>query len=198
MSALTMSYEGLVEAGRAAREQADDMQWVEGDLALQVEVLPPTERPRDAETGEFLADEAKALRRYAEDIGLNRSTLLDYRRAAEAWPPSARALGVPWRVHSVLASLEDRFDLIQPGMSVREAERLVRARNAASAGKPNWGELLGRVGDELRSADNHLDKFEQAIGEKTPTEKVRRNAGRYAGWAESLAARLRQIEGRVL
>lgn len=63
-----------------------------------------------------------------------------------------------------------------------------------SAGKPNWGELLGRVGDELKNTEKHLAKVEKAIGEKDLTQKVRTNAGRYAEWADDIAARLRQIE----
>lgn len=194
MSAFTMSYEGLVEAGREAREQADNMQWVEGDLALQVEALPGDERPRDPETGAFIADEEKALKRYAEDVEIAYSTLTEYRRTAEAWPTPSRLGVVAWDTHRVLASQEDRFELIRPGMTRSEARKIVRQRTAAAAGKPNWGELLGRVGEQLKTAEKHLGKFEEAVGEKTPSDKNRTNAGRYAAWAEDIAGRLREIE----
>ena len=48
------------------------------------------------ETGDFLADPDKALRRYAEDIEVNYSTLQKYRRTAEVWPERARARA-SWR-----------------------------------------------------------------------------------------------------
>lgn len=188
---LTMSYEALVEAGREARKQADDMQWVEGDLALRVEALPATERPRHPETGEFLADEIKALKRYAEDVDIPYSTLQKYRKTAEAWPPSERSRAVGWAIHYVLITQEDRFDLIQPGMTYREAQQLVRGRAAGTAGKPGWFELLGKVGDTLITAGKHLEKAEQAI--EDPHPDLRRKAEEYAQWAEDVAARLRNI-----
>lgn len=193
----TMSYEGLVEAGRAAREQADNMQWVEGDLALEVEVLPPNERPRDPETGDFIADETKALKRYADDIGINYSTLKDYRRTAVAWPERARASAVPWRVHYVLASQEDRFDLIAPGMTVRQAERLVRGRTVGNSGKPGWLELMGMSADKMLLAGKDLAKVEAALeakGENADiTKRMVEKAERYRGIAEDLAARFDAI-----
>jgi hypothetical protein len=193
----TMSYEGLVEAGRAAREQADSMQWVEGDLALQVEALPADERPRDPESGLFIEDEAKTLKRYAEDVDIAYPVMRDYRWVAEAWPRRSRADEVSWRTHRVLAGQPDRFDLVRPGMTVREAEKLVRDRTAGNQGKPGWLELIGQVGDDLIKAEKNLDKFDAAIAEKDPTENVRGKAGRYAAMAEELALRLRRIEAAV-
>ena len=187
----TMSYEGLVEAGRAAREQADNMQWVEGDLALQVETLPGDERPRDPETGLFIEDEAKTLKRYAEDIGMSYATLKNYRVTAAAWPSDLRRTEVSWHVHKTLSAQEDRFDLIQPGMTVREAERIVGKRRAGTSSKPGWHELLGHVGDALVAAEKAMTKTETAIGDVEPSDKFREKAERYAEWAESLAQRLR-------
>jgi len=188
----TMSYDGLVAAGREARQQADNMQWVEGDLALQVEALPGDERPRDPETGAFLADEKKALQRYADDVGLPYATLQNYRRTAELWPSSRRRDEAPWGVHAALNAQEDRFDLIQPGMTVRQAEKVVRHRRAATSGKPGWFELLGHVGDALKVAEKHMTKAEEAIT-REPNETLRGKATEYAGWAEALAVRLRGL-----
>lgn len=80
------------------------------------------------------------------------------------------------------------------GAQIRERDVRDVISPAVSAGKPNWGELLGRVGEELKTAQKHLDRFEQEIGDKTPTDKIRMNAGRYAEWAESIATRLRHVQ----
>ena len=187
----TVTYDELVERGRAAREQADDVQWIEGDLALQVEALPGDQRPRDPATGDFIADELKALQRYAEDVGVAYRGVREYRRVAAAWPPVQRALHVPWAVHQALAAQEDRFNLIRDGMTVREAERIVGKRRAGSSSKPGWHELLGHVGDALVAAEKAMTKTETAIGDVEPSDKFREKAERYAEWAESLAQRLR-------
>lgn len=191
-----MSYEGLVEAGRAAREQADNMQWVEGDLALQVEILPPTERPRDPETGDFLADEVKALKRYAEDVGVPYSTMQRYRSTSAAWPVAARR-PAPWAVHKVLAAQDDRFSLITDGMTYRQAEKLIRDRTAGSRGKPGWHELLGRVGDDLIAAEKHLSAAEVAISNpdrrSEPDDRLRAKARRYAIQASLISQRLEAL-----
>lgn len=198
---IQMSYEGLVEAGREARKQADNMQWAEGDLALQVDALPAHERPRDGD-GLFIEDEAKTLKRYADDIDIPFNSIRKYRRVAEVWPTDRRLSMVTWGVHEALASQEDRFALIKPGMTVLAARELVRKRTAGQAGKPNWHELLGWVGDYLTKAEKRLDKFDAEVSEedlatyKRPAavRKLRDKAGTFAERAESVAERLREIE----
>ncbi len=193
---LTMSYEALVDAGREARQHADTMQWVEGDLALQVEALPGDERPRDPDTGAFIADEAKALKRYADDVGLPYSTLKTYRRVAEAWPSTTRA-HASWAVHQVLAAQDDRFDLVSNDLSVRQAQKMVRDRTTGAKGKPGWHELLGRVGDDLIAAEKHMDAAEAAINDPNrrsdPDDRLIAKAARYAAKADDLTQRLRLL-----
>jgi len=186
-------YDALVQAGREARERADEMQWVEGDLALEVEALPADEMPRDPETGQFL-DPERGLKVYADDVGIPRKTLAEYRRTAGAFPVATRVATAPWAVHRMLAGQEDRFELIRVQMTYREAQKLVQARTAGNQGKPGWLELIGQVGDDLIKAEKDLDKFDTALGEKEPTENVQGKAGRYAAMAESLAVRLRALE----
>lgn len=186
---LTMSYEGLVEAGRAAREQGDNVQWTEGDLALQVDGLPIDARPRDPETWLFIEDEAKALKRYAEDVGVAYATLKRYRQVASAWPKSTRSTSTPWHVHRALVAQEDRFDLIRPGMTVREAEKIVRDRTKGAKGKPSWLELAGRVGDDLKRASKHFDRLEAEV-DRQPNQRMQTKLAEYAQSARSFADRL--------
>jgi len=193
MPVVETRYDQLVRAGRDAREQADNVQWVEGDLALQVDALGANERPRDPETGAFLEDPDKALKRYAEDIEVPYGTLMRYRQVSEAWPTTRRLAVVSWTVHQALAAQDDRFDLIREGMTQAEARRLVRQRNAANyGGKPGWHELLGRVGDALTAADKHLKKFDDELT-RQPNKALRTKAETYAARAEAIAAKLRDI-----
>jgi hypothetical protein len=188
----TSKYDDLVRRGREARQAVDGAQWLEGELALEVEALHPYERPRD-DTGAFLADEARALRRYAEDIDVDYTTLKDYRRVAAAYPRTTRVVGVSWKAHQALAAQEDRLDLLQPGMTARQAQRVASARTAGNTGKPGWHELLGAVGDSLKAGDAAMDKVEAAVGDQVANQKFREKAARYAGWADELAERLRTI-----
>lgn len=188
----SITYDELVRQGREAREQADNVQWVEGDLALAIEVLPAHERPRDPETGAFLEDDEKALKRYAEDVDLPYSTLKNYRQASAAWPMVQRRTEVPWSVHQVLAAQEDRFDLIRPGMTYREAQRIVRDRyRGNSGGQPGWQEMLGASADALAKAEKHLDKLEAALAGKEHKwpDRLREKAEEYQAIAQELAVR---------
>lgn len=191
---MQMSYEGLVEAGREARKQVDSMQWTEGDLALQVEALPSHDRPRDPETGDFIKDEVKALKRYAEDIDIPYSTMQDYRRTAEAWPQDGRAPGVGWMVHKTLATQEDRFELIrEEGMTTRRARKIVSKRRLANYHPPGWFELLGGVSEYLLKAEKELTKFEQATEGREFKAALHEKADEYSEQAEELMNRLKEI-----
>jgi hypothetical protein len=187
-------YDALVRQGREAREQADNVQWIEGDLALQIETLPPTERPRDPATGAFLEDPDKALKRYADDIEVKYATLQEYRRTAEAWPTPRRRGVVSFATHRALAALDDRFELIHDGMTEREARKVVsdRTPKANYGGESSWHVLLGQVGDTLLKAGKDLDRFDAAVGENDPGT-TREKAALYAEWADDLAARLRKV-----
>lgn len=185
---IQMSYEGLVAAGREAREQIDGYQWTEGDLALQVEKLTPEQLPQNSAEGG-----GSPLKRYAEDIDVPYGTIKTHRQTAEAWPQAARAAAASWRVYYLLASQEDRFDLIHDGMTAKEAERIVRKRSQATQHPPGWFEIMGEAADHLLKAQKQLDKLDAAISRK-PNADFRKRAGRYAGIADDIAERLRAIE----
>ena len=195
MSTITETqYDTLVREGRDAREQADNVQWTEGDLALQIDALPSHERPRDPETGAFLADPDKALKRYAQDIDINYSSLQEYRTTSRSWPPSRRLDRVAWGAHQALNAQDDRFDLLGSGMTIREARDIVRKRagRANTGGKPGWHELLGRVGDSLTEGLKHLEKIEAEL-DREPSDVFIAKAQGFAARADDIAARLRRI-----
>jgi hypothetical protein len=102
------SYESLVKQGR----QAAKSQWTLGDLASRVEIAYGDGK----------------LQEYAEDIGVDYRTLLDYRTVARAYEKSERS-DLPWSVHRVLAAQEDRVKLVtDPKLTYRAAQALIRGR----------------------------------------------------------------------
>jgi hypothetical protein len=64
---------------------------------------------------------------------------------------------------------------------------------AGGGGEPGLLELLGRVGETLRKAQDELRKCEGSIT-RSPNQKLGDKAGEYAQWADDLAARLRTME----
>lgn len=118
-----MKYDELVRRGREAVKRLTQSQWELGDLALAV---APMGRRGIANGG------AERLRRYADEIDVEYSSLVEYRRVAEAWPNHTRVLSVSWSAHRELASHEDRFALLREGMTLSEARR---AAGIAMAGR---------------------------------------------------------------
>ena len=88
--------------------------------------------------------------------------------------------------------MPDRFDLIRDGMTIQEARRIVRQRNAGTDRPPGWFELLGEVADTLDKAARQLGKAEEAIPRK-PNERSA-SGPVTTQLAEDLAERLRKIE----
>lgn len=128
------SYESLVKQGR----QAAKSQWTLGDLASKVETS---------------YGEGK-LQEYADDIGVEYRTLLDYRRVALAYEKSERS-DLPWSVHAILAPQDDRAGLVKDDkLTASVARALVRGRKEASAlpGEPPIEEetWLGRAYPQIR------------------------------------------------
>jgi hypothetical protein len=106
----------LDDFARAWRTLDSRAAWIKGDMAR------------------YVADRwgtAGGVGVLAEKLGENVNTLRSYRRVAEAWPEDARRLEVPWSVHQVLASQEDRAELLKkrPKMTVEKARALVQSRN---------------------------------------------------------------------
>jgi hypothetical protein len=193
---MTVTYDELVQRGREAREQADGVQWTQGDLALQVEDLAPDLRPHDPQTGAFLPwDGETPLKRYAAEIDVAYSTLKNYRATARAWPPARRRADGSFEVHRALNALEDRFALIHDGMTLVEARAIVTKRFAGtSRSAPGWLELLGGVGDALKAAEKAMNKLEGAVeGKDISNPRMLTLADEYAAWGEAVVARLRNL-----
>lgn len=103
------TWDELVSAGRAAK---DSYQWELGDLASEVETG----------YGE------QSLAKYAVEIEVNPDTLVQYRVVSRAFPQNLDRSRNPWTVYAVLASQDDRAELVKVKMTVPTARDLVTSR----------------------------------------------------------------------
>jgi hypothetical protein len=197
----TAAYIKLVKASRShvsaihtaedtADAQATDAKFALGDAALVV--WPAT--GRNVSNAEKTAGR-EALASFAEDIGVNVSTLEDYRKVSDKWPADRRVAGTSWRAHRELmptANEPDRWELLKPGMTLTQASkaagRVQPSRDAddrAAAIEQAKADAIAeanRIAAAEREADNI--RFQE---EKEEAERKAEERGRKAGRAEYLA-----------
>lgn len=96
--------------------------WYLGDAALEI-----------APVGENGAHNGSQdnLRQYADEIGVEYHSIMEYRRVSDSWPPNNRVVGTSWKVHAQLTS---RPDLIRPGMTVTQAAEALGQKNVGRTG----------------------------------------------------------------
>jgi hypothetical protein len=127
---IPVAYDALVADGQLAvgiARMGEAAQWRLGDLAERVAT----------------AHRNRSLQQFAEQIGVEYRTLLDYRRVSRAFDLSERSetTGSPWSVYSILASHPDRAALIKDLMTAAEARKL--ASRKVIQGKPEPDALPG-------------------------------------------------------
>jgi hypothetical protein len=92
-----IDWESLISQGLEARENKDNSQWILGDLSLQVE----------KNYGE------DSIGKFAIAINEKKTTIVRYRTVSSAWPVEKRVPYLSHRHHQILASRNDRFELIE-------------------------------------------------------------------------------------
>lgn len=137
-----MRWSELVREGKNLLATESATQWALGDLALAVAPMGM----RGATTGVN-----ELLQKWADEIGYERSllTLLQLRFVANSWPEETRVKGVSYSTHYALSSLQNRFELIHPGMKVAEARELA-GRKPAKQTQVTYGVRPERVIQSLR------------------------------------------------
>lgn len=122
----------LVEEGRALLKQEGNLNWRWADLVARV--MPPGSADRDV------------LVSWAEEIGWLETgrtvaTLLSFRTVALAWPPERRCDGASFTAHSELAAEPNRFELIRPGLTKRQA-RVLAGKKPEIGSKEARGQVV--------------------------------------------------------
>ncbi|MFE7097882.1 MULTISPECIES: DUF6192 family protein [Streptomyces] len=100
-------YEQIVAELREVVEQQSRGSFVIGDRALEIE---PVREVGGGTAGERTPVVRDSLTRLAEDIGLSFSAVKNARYAASRWPKEHRRPDVSFKVHRILASIEDEVE----------------------------------------------------------------------------------------
>jgi hypothetical protein len=101
----------------------------------------PGADPKWAIGDALLAAPAEQRDAVADEVGIDKADGRSYWRTAEAWPPHTRTTAASWSTYRELAPLGDRFAIIRPGMTMRDAA-LVRT------GKPLDRRATHKLSDE--------------------------------------------------
>jgi hypothetical protein len=112
-----------IAKGRRIVKRINEAKWDLADLLL--EVFPADQYKAGGPwSRRTLASE---LPEFARVIGCDYSLdhLRALRQSAISWPPETRISATSWSVHSAMAHHEDRFKMIEPGMTMREANLLI-------------------------------------------------------------------------
>jgi hypothetical protein len=132
-AAVVESGRGIMAAPRLSRSERltrgpEDEKFALGDLLAEIE---------DLDDG--------CLDTLAQQIGhnLTSANLRSYREVALAWPLEKR-VAASWTVHRTLKNLANRFELIQPGMTLREAQ-VVAGKAPADTEHPSRWKVERRI-----------------------------------------------------
>ncbi|MFF7551243.1 DUF6192 family protein [Streptomyces canus] len=99
-------YEQLVTQAKELIAQIARSQFALGDMALEIEPMRAVGGSMPNGT-EDLFTVTESLQMFADDIGVERRTVEDWRYTANRWPEGHRKEGVSFTVHRILASVVD-------------------------------------------------------------------------------------------
>ncbi|WP_420000217.1 hypothetical protein [Streptomyces boninensis] len=94
-------YEQLVAESKLLVETERDTHFKLGDNSLEIELLQPRGGARAA-LGEDVQSVEEILGRFADDVGVAASSVMNYRYIAAHWPPEQRVAGVSLDIHRIL------------------------------------------------------------------------------------------------
>lgn len=156
----------FVHQGRDVVQQMSSLQFALGDITLK---MVPKNEPGERR-GVF-----PIMDRYADLIGINVHTLLDYRHEAIRWPAAHRRQDESWSVHRALDALEDRFELIDrppDGTGHWTEDQALRRAGRLPHRALTKEEKLDRVHTLLTSSENALGAAEQIIRRPDVAQRI--------------------------
>lgn len=115
----TLDYDEAVRVAKSL-DSPEGKQWVIGDLADRLE-------PRYGE---------HTLQHFAADIGVEVRTVQKYRKTVRAYSPEKRLRSRNWSVAHELANEDDREELIEKDLTMREARQIVAERKTEALDQP--------------------------------------------------------------
>ncbi|MFF0164067.1 DUF6192 family protein [Streptomyces sp. NPDC005263] len=99
-------YEQLVTQAKDLIAQIARAQFALGDMALEIEPMRSVGGSMPNGTDDLFTV-TESLQMFADDIGVERRTVEDWRYTANRWPKGRRKEGVSFTVHRILASVVD-------------------------------------------------------------------------------------------
>lgn len=113
------SYDDIVIRGRLLAKKHYSVNWEVGDLLLELVPLG-TRGDQSRNVGEI-------IKQWIIDVDSPWSfqTLLKHRETAHHWPKDKREPEAPFTAHKLLANHKDRFEIMRPGLTIREAHRIL-------------------------------------------------------------------------
>lgn len=99
-------YEQLVTQAKELIAQIARSQFALGDMALEIEPMRSVGGSMPNGTDDLFTV-TESLQMFADDIGVERRTVEDWRYTANRWPEGRRKEGVSFTVHRILASVAD-------------------------------------------------------------------------------------------
>ncbi|GGZ40104.1 hypothetical protein GCM10010344_00680 [Streptomyces bluensis] len=99
-------YEQLVTQAKELIAQIARSQFALGDMALEIEPMRSVGGSMPNGTDDLFTV-TESLQLFADDIGVERRTVEDWRYTANRWPEGRRKVGVSFTVHRILASVAD-------------------------------------------------------------------------------------------
>ncbi|MDQ1042109.1 hypothetical protein [Streptomyces sp. V4I2] len=97
-------YEQLVTQAKELIAQIARSQFALGDMALEIEPMRAVGGSMPNGTDDLFTV-TESLQMFADDIGVERRTVEDWRYTSNRWPEKRRKDGVSFTVHRILASV---------------------------------------------------------------------------------------------
>jgi hypothetical protein len=161
-------YEQLVTQAKDLIAQIARAQFSLGDMALEIEPMRAVGGSMPNGT-EDLFTVTESLQMFADDIGVERRTVEDWRYTANRWPKERRTEGVSFTVHRILASVVD------------EDERWAAIENAPfnpRTGARQWTpDGAKRVVGQRVERPVTVDEKVQAVAEPSATSSTTARSG---------------------
>jgi len=130
----------LVAEGRALLQQEGSLNWRWADLVARV--MPPNSQDRGAVVA--WAEEIGWL-----ETGRTVTTLLSFRTTALAWPTKKRCSQASFTAHQELAAEANRFEIIRPGMTKRQA-RVAAGKKPEIGSRDARGQVVADLLTDVR------------------------------------------------
>ncbi|MFD9292566.1 DUF6192 family protein [Streptomyces sp. NPDC060030] len=156
----------FVRLGRDLVQEESRIQFELGDISLKM--IPTVEDHKDH--GVFIV-----MDKYADQIGINVHTLINYRYVSHAWPAKHRAPGVSHSIHMALAALEDRFEIIQhppEGMDRWTEDTALRRAGRLPQRALTKEEKLERIRTLARESEHATGAVEEIIRRPDVAHKI--------------------------